>query len=334
MPPLSPRLYAYSSHTFVNAKPYNKDGASASEFSSAYSSASWASDSAYFRGADPYAGYQKWTVPFSDTFNITAAGGQGGGGDSRYGGTGYPGARVEGKFKLEEGDVLVIVVGSGGGRGNGDPHGNQVGGGGGTYVAKLPSMGSSLSSAVPLIVAGGGGGAPTSCSYGCNCGTASCRSGHAGAIPSSCQTASCGGSSIGWNGVGNGGKATGSIYGGSGAGWKGNGVQPGQHCGGSTAAKSFMSGATGSKGDTCYISTNFGGFGGGGGGTLGGSGAGGGYTGGLAFGSWSSYSGPGYGGGSFNNGTSQVNTGGGGPKSASGSNSASGYVVIASSLYE
>jgi len=241
----------FDSHRFVNGKNYNKNGASASEFASAYSATSWVGDSDLFSGADPYAGYQKWTVPMTANYQLTAAGGQGGGADSRFGSGGYPGALIQGNFLLEKGEVLVIVVGSGGGRGNGDPHGNQVGGGGGTYVAKLPSMGSSLSSAVPLIVAGGGGGAPTRCSYGCNCGTASCRSGHAGAIPSSCQTASCGGSSIGWNGVGNGGKATGSIYGGSGAGWKGNGVQPGQHCGGSTAAKSFMSGLTGGRGNPC-----------------------------------------------------------------------------------
>jgi hypothetical protein len=334
-PPGPPMLYAFENHTFVNPKAYNRQGASASEFASAYSSTSWASDAAFFKGADPYAGYQKWTVPMTANYQLTAAGAQGGGADSRFGSGGYPGALIQGDFLLEKNEVLVIVVGSGGGTGQSDPHGNEVGGGGGTFVGKLPSNDSSLSSAVPLIVAGGGGGAPTSCSYGCNCGTASCRSGHAGAIPKSCQSTNCGGYGIGWNGVGQGGSSAGSYYGGSGAGWKGNGRTPGRHCGSSSAATSFLGGASGGKGDGCYNPThNFGGFGGGGGGSLGGSGAGGGYTGGIAFGRWSSYSGPGYGGGSFNNGTSQVNTGGGGPKSASGSNSASGYVVIASSLYE
>jgi len=332
-PPMQPELYDFTSHKFVSVTSL-QNGATAAQLRSAYASTSWASNSNFFRGADPFVGYQKWVVPKAGEYKITAAGAQGGS-DSNTCRVGSRGAKIEGTFSLEDRSVLVIVVGQGGGHGTNDPHGNQQGGGGGSFVASLDSLDSDLSTATPLIVAGGGGGAPSR-SYGCNCGDSSCYVGQAEEIPSKCQSVKCGPYTTTWKGAGNGGAAPAVSLGGQpgtgGGGWNTDGSVGGVHAGGLVAAKSFFNGLKGGSGDSNYnlqtaSSCNCGGFGGGGGGNLGGAGAGGGYTGGIGYGQWSSYSGSGYGGASYNTGTSQVNSAGNGPYSGSGS--ANGYVEIA-----
>jgi hypothetical protein len=96
----------------------------------------------------------------------------------------------------------------------------------------------------------------------------------------------------------------------------GNGANGGTHCGQSQGGRSFTNGGEGGQINTCY-GTAHGGFGGGGTGNLGTPGGGGGYSGGGADGCWSSYSDYGGGGGSYNAGTSQVNTPGTGSSNGS-----------------
>ena len=326
-----PQIYAFSSFSFTTGKSsYSDQGASASDFNSAMSGVTWASNGDYYRAAFPFAGYQMWLVPKAANYRIKAAGGEGGGQGSCKGNGGIPGALIQGDFKLDRGDILVIAVGSGGGNGVGDPHnGNERGGGGGSFVAKWGTSSfdsGDISSATPLIIAGGGGGRPGP-NYGCNCVSEQCGFGQGAPDGASvCQTYSC--SSSATSSISEGGKTAGSHQGGAGGGWNGNGADGLAHCGGCTGGAGWQNGLEGGQGNTCYISDNKGGFGGGGGGCLGGPGGGGGYTGGNAVASWSGSSGPGGGGGSYNTGENQVNTAGGGPRASSSMGGANGYVDI------
>lgn len=67
----------FTSHRFVTGNGNSRYGASASQLTSAYSNVAWASDPTFFKAADPFAGYQKWVVPESAMYKITAAGAQG-----------------------------------------------------------------------------------------------------------------------------------------------------------------------------------------------------------------------------------------------------------------
>ena len=96
------------------------------------------------------AGIQYWTVPSTGTYEIYAAGAQGGG-------SGGYGALMSGSFQLQAGDVLKIVVGQ---MGSAAPASVGNGGGGGTFVA--------FSDNTPIIVAGGGGGTGHNNSYSGN----------------------------------------------------------------------------------------------------------------------------------------------------------------------
>jgi hypothetical protein len=98
-------------------------------------------------------GVQEWTIPETGEYYISAigaSGGHGNGGLERSDVT-FPGhgAFISGKFSLNEGQKLKIVVGQKGADG---PDSEGAGGGGGTFVWLDGNS-------TPLIVAGGGGGA-------------------------------------------------------------------------------------------------------------------------------------------------------------------------------
>ena len=106
------------------------------------------SDAASFSYTDSIVTY---TIPDTGTYDLKAAGAQGG--DSFFGllntkkfGTGGKGALMEGTFSFIAGDILRILVGGAGGLGM-----SAGGGGGGSFIATLANA--------PLLVAGGGGGA-------------------------------------------------------------------------------------------------------------------------------------------------------------------------------
>ena len=98
-------------------------------------------------------GVQEWTIPETGEYYISAMGdlgGYGNGGLAAFGVT-YPGygAFVLGKFSLNQGQRLNIVVGQ---QGEDGPNSEGAGGGGGSFVWLDGNS-------TPLIVAGGGGGA-------------------------------------------------------------------------------------------------------------------------------------------------------------------------------
>ena len=101
-------------------------------------------------------GIQLWTVPNTGRYVIDAFGASGGNGkcntcaEWRLGGLG---ARMSGSFTLKRGQKLKILVGQKGGI-NSDFPNITGGGGGGTFVTLMDNS--------PLIVAGGGGGASSS----------------------------------------------------------------------------------------------------------------------------------------------------------------------------
>ncbi len=179
-------------------------------------------------------GIQEWTVPRDGVYRIRAAGAEGGLGD---------GAVMQGKFNLNQGQTIQILVGQ-------QP--SYDGGAGGSFVAS----GSSYSSANPLVVAGGGAG-----------GDQSYQSYTDGSDSTPGQDSQN-------SGGGNNGYGGGSGDGGGGGGFYGDGSDGTAGGGGS----SFQNGGTGAtNGDSV------GGFGGGGAAESGGDEAGGagGYSGGA-----------------------------------------------------
>jgi hypothetical protein len=106
-------------------------------------------------------GYQRWTVPSSGTYRITARGAQGGTTATNSRGLG---AEMQGEFSLTAGEELIIVVGQ---AGTDKPGCNDwgAGGGGGTFVTRKVSSGGDVLvplgiNVSPLIIAAGGGGSP------------------------------------------------------------------------------------------------------------------------------------------------------------------------------
>jgi len=162
-------LYAFNNWTFTAAGASGRNGPSLSQVQSAYSSASWASNTSYLT---VISGIQKWTVPKSGVYRIQAAGAPGGRGSDFASNQGIPGsgAILSASFYLNKNDIVYILVGQKGGdtttSGNGTNGFNSDtdgGGGGGTFVAlKVPSSQYYLtpdsSYVTPLIVAGGGNG--------------------------------------------------------------------------------------------------------------------------------------------------------------------------------
>jgi hypothetical protein len=274
-------LFAFTTYTF---KPIVASGSAVGptlgEMQTAYAGTPWISN--YF-ALGTYQGYQRWTVPKTGNYTITAGGASGGNG-SIYGAsiaTVAYGANIAGTFALTKSDVLEMVIGSAGGY-SGGAHGNENGGGGGTFVKNVTT--STL-----LLVAGGGGGAPST-TYGTNC-TRNISIGRgqsttASGLPSACATAMA--LTITAPTVGYGGNVQGDIRGGAaGGGYLGAGTNGGLHCSTAVGGGGFNNGLVGGAGNTCYNVLSRGGFGGGGGGMLGGPGAAGGYTGGNAVGAWS-----------------------------------------------
>lgn len=213
-------------------------------------------------------GIQEWTVPYTGTYKIKAAGARGGASSAGKG------AIVEGEMQLTAGQVLKILVGQ---------MGSLEGGGGGTFVA--------YSNNTPILVAGGGGGngATTNGRNGstANSGTADGNNRNSGG------TNGNGGSSAGGSGV--------AGNAGGGAGFYGNGQS--SHTSDNPISYSFVNGGEGSPGGGNTSGSREGGFGGGGGGfhhNWGPAGAGGGgYSGGAGGYRDSSRNDGGGGGGSF-----------------------------------
>jgi hypothetical protein len=289
-------LYTFTTFKFTNAGVTGKTGPTLNQCVSAYSSASWASNTTYFNMTTQ--GIQLWTVPATGSYTITVAGAIGGTGATGI--VGGNGAIIVGTFTLTNNDTIKILVGQSG------SSGNCGGGGGGSFVAN--------SYDIPLIIAGGGGGGEYT------------NPANASKQASATTTANNGidGKSSTINGYGgnngNGGGA-GLVYKGCGAGGgglKGDGTQSSA----STTLKGGYPGIAfinGGQGGAKTGTGGDGGFGGGGGGEwqyFTGGGGGGGYSGGGG----GSYYGCGGGGGSYNSGTSQTNTG--------GANNGMGYVTI------
>jgi hypothetical protein len=221
---------------------------------------------------------QSYVVPATGHYLIAAAGAQGGPG----GGPGGKGARLQGRFFLQEGDTLQIVVGRQGTAGT-TPHRPAGGGGGGSFVwlgripAPLPTK--------PLLAAGGGGGG---------------GGGDGGVGPDGGMGAAPGGR----NGRGGTTDTVDFHYsGGGGAGWLLGGD--------AGSSPTFCTGGTlwqgGIGASFCRHRGGVGGFGGGGGGAFLGQGGGGG--GGFSGGGGGTQNGPtAGGGGSYNAGVDQENT--------------------------
>jgi len=313
-------LFAFTSHTF---KPIvaagSRTGPTLGQMQSAYAGTPWISGH-FSQGT--YQGYQRWTVPATGTYTIDAGGGAGGDGTGVYNTSLNQaaqktyGARIQGTFSLTEGDVLEMVIGSKGGS-SGGPHGNENGGGGGTFIKNHTTN-------TLLLVAGGAGGLPSR-TYGTSC-TRTVSSGHGQAGTTPGPTTTCY-SAVSIRSGGYGGYTSGSYQGGAGGGYLGKGANGGTHCANAQGGQGYNGNATGGTGNSCYNSTNNGGFGGGGGGQLGTPGGGGGYNGGSVSGRWSSWSTYGGGGGSYNAGTNQTNTRGGNTGSTGGYTGA-GYCTI------
>ena len=100
------------------------------------------------RQVDLSSGIQQWTVPYTGHYRIEAIGAAGGYdlliNSSQYRGRG---ARMIGTFRLNKGEVILVLVGQEGGI---NKESFSSAGGGGTFVVRGANT--------PLIIAGGGGG--------------------------------------------------------------------------------------------------------------------------------------------------------------------------------
>ncbi|CAH3138251.1 unnamed protein product, partial [Pocillopora meandrina] len=229
-------------------------------------------------------GIQQWTVPHTGEYRIEAIGASGGYGEDSIIKNGGRGARMIGHFNLTKDEIIHVLVGQKGKRGNTDKQ--TAGGGGGTFVVKEDNT--------PLIIAGGGGGIKNMSEQHLRCDASTSTTGNAGDN----SPLGSGGSN------GHGGPTNGWFSGGGGGGFHTNGHD-------SRCPPIFGVGGRG-KGGFGYHQggeggKHWGGFGGGGGFcALGkGPGGGGGYSGGS--GGANEHISCGGGGGSFNNGTSQCN---------------------------
>ena len=93
-------------------------------------------------------GIQRWTVPRTGEYRIEAIGASGGYSEDSFIKTGGRGARMIGNFNLTKDEIIHVLVGQKGEKGNSNP--KTAGGGGGTFVVRENNK--------PLIIAGGGGG--------------------------------------------------------------------------------------------------------------------------------------------------------------------------------
>ena len=93
-------------------------------------------------------GIQLWTVPRTGKYRIEAIGASGGYSEDSFIETGGRGARMIGNFNLTKDEIIHVLVGQKGEKGNSNP--KTAGGGGGTFVVRENN--------ISLIIAGGGGG--------------------------------------------------------------------------------------------------------------------------------------------------------------------------------
>ena len=284
-------LYTFTSFTFTNASVTGRFGPSLANCLSAYDTGTnaWLNNTSFFNVITT--GYQRWTVPKTGTYQITAIGAAGGWGSQTRG----AGTRMIGSFSLNQNEQLNIIVGQMGGDGApGCGGSNKGGGGGGSFVVRTDGT--------ALIVAGGGGGGSV-LYLGTNVNANITEGGNQGA-----DTGGAGGTF----GSGGGIITTQCVgHGGAGGGFSSNGGA-GSDSGTAGAGLSYGNGLNGGTGGNQYGGTiAAGGFGGGGGSSTYMGGGGGGYSGGGSGGVGSCACaglGAGGGGGSFNAGTNQSNT--------------------------
>jgi hypothetical protein len=270
-------LFAFTSFTFTNAGITGRLGPTSANCLSSYDTGSnpWLNNTAYFDVVTQ--GYQKWTVPKSGTYKITAIGAASGTGTTGRG----AGATIIGEFSLTKGDILEIIVGQMGTDGANGCGGNVGGGGGGTFVRNTTTS-------EWLIAAGGGGGGSV----------VNTSSNQTASTTTTAKNGSAAGGTGGTGGNG-GGIGTGCVPvsgGGAGVSTAGTNAASGGN-GGDTYSGGFTGGTS--------SFTAPGGFGGGGAGAQYSGGGGGGYSGGGGGGldvCSCSNLGAGGGGGSYNNG--------------------------------
>lgn len=277
-------LYVFTSHTFTTCSSTGQSGPSQASCRSAYSTTWDESDSNF----TVTGGIQKWTVPQTGNYEITAIGAAGATGRN---GSGGKGASITGTFSLTEGQFLYLIVGQ-----KGTFVAHVAGGGGGSFVY------SNANDSYPLMAAGGGGGG----------GAYDVSSGAQNGVDASTNTSGTNGNAMpnGAGTSGNGGTtSTKTPYALGGAGWLSNGNLSNISCTNyGVAAQAPRNGALGGNSNQ---SGTYGGFGGGGApamrcGAIGG-GGGGGYSGGGPGGeNISGNYGGGGGGGSYNGSSSPV----------------------------
>ncbi|MBM4372045.1 MAG: hypothetical protein FJ098_10355, partial [Deltaproteobacteria bacterium] len=258
-------------------------------------------------------GIQAWTVPYTGTYTISAAGAKGGDGGGNEPGKG---AVVTGDFSLGAGTTLYVLVGQMGLLSKQDccwTYGAS-GGGGASWVYTDPN------GPLPLLVAAGGGGHAENATAGHGSGTSTPTQGSGGS-----GTSGAGG--IVGQGGAHGPSNLSYTPGAGGAGWLSNGQNaPTIRNPGGLGGQAPGNGGQGGYGvhDSYGPEHASGGFGGGGAGSdnTGAGGGGGGFNGGgggrnyAGSGNW----GAGGGGGSYNGGTN--------PSSQTGQNDGHGWVTI------
>jgi hypothetical protein len=137
-------LYLFTSHNFTSAGVTGSTGPSLGQLTTAYSSAAWTANTAFFNQGN-FQGYQDWTVPRTGTYEFTVKGAPGKAGNAAGGG----GAIVKGQFDLVRGEIITIVVGQRGPNPSSIPNTAWPASSGGTFVVRKTGN-------VPLFVAGGG----------------------------------------------------------------------------------------------------------------------------------------------------------------------------------
>jgi hypothetical protein len=260
-------LYEFTSHTFTPCGATGKNGPSLSDCTTAYSSTTWASNTAFFEVASALAGYQLWTVPMTGDYDFIVMGASDG---WAYG----KGRKITARYTLTAGDKYYICVGQLGLMGSGNGNWWASGGGGGTFVVKYKDGYNITGYTIDdvLIIAGGGGGSNASS------GAAGDQGDNAPSATTSIGVSTAGGT---WAANSNGG-GSGAGFIGDGQGWP------------SDEADSWINGLEGAGG---YSGSGSGAGGFGGGGDGGGNSGGGG--GGVSGGNTQSSSLGGTGGGSY-----------------------------------
>lgn len=142
------QMYAFTTHTFTNCGKTGQYGPTLSSCQNAYDTF-WASDINKFNVVD---GVQTWIVPKTGTYTITMAGGRGGVPKGVSLNNGGRGALISGKYDLNEGTKLNIVVGQSGTQNSSGNNSNGSGSGGGGSFLWINE------NETPIMVAGGGGG--------------------------------------------------------------------------------------------------------------------------------------------------------------------------------